>query len=99
MEPIPMLAKKPKKTRAVLLAAACVALVGAGASPHSPWQDDDPQPPAPSQTVRSTATITSEAQTPNPTAPATTAPGIIEPSTIAPTTIPRISTSLVRCCS
>ena len=30
MEPIPMLAKQPKKTRPILLAAACVALVAAG---------------------------------------------------------------------
>ena len=56
MEPITMLAKQPRKTRPILLAAACVALIAAGAVAVFALAGDDDEPPAPAVTVRSTAT-------------------------------------------
>jgi len=88
MEPITMLAKNPKKTRTLLLAAACVALVATGTVAVLALERDNDKAPAPADTVRSTATITSDAQEPNPTSPATTVQGVPEPTTISPTIPP-----------
>ena len=79
MEPIPMLAQHPKKTRPILLAAACVALVAAGAVAVLAMQSDDDDAPA----VTDTAPATTTAQTAAPTQPGTTPPAIEVPSTAA----------------
>jgi len=74
MEPIPMLAKQPKKTRPILLAAACVALIAAGAVAVIALQDDESdEPPAVIDTVPTPST---EEATPltEPAIPESTAP-------------------------
>jgi len=73
MEPIPMLAKNPKKTRPLLLAAACVALVAAGVVAVAALTTDDDKPPATTDTTPSTTRETVPPQT-QPVTPETTQP-------------------------
>jgi hypothetical protein len=72
MEPIPMLAKQPKKHRPFLLAAACVALVAVGVVTVAALRADDDRSPAPAQSI---PPITNE------TVPTPTLPEITQPST------------------
>ena len=58
MEPITMLAKNPTKTRPILLAAACVALVAAGTVAILALQPDDDDAPAVSVTAPAIGTNT-----------------------------------------
>ena len=75
MEPITMLAKQPRKTRPILLAAACIALVAAGAIAVAVLRGDDDKRPAttdstPPQTQPTAPPMTQET---SPSAPESTA--------------------------